>query len=29
MLGEIPCEVAGNLGDEGAGRMIGDTEDVV
>src|ERR1035437_1004283 len=28
LLGEIPCEVAGNLGDEGAGRMIGDPEDV-
>jgi len=28
LLGEIPCEVAGNLGDQGAGRMIGDTEDV-
>ena len=28
VLGEIPGEVAGNLGDEGAGRMIGDTEDV-
>ena len=28
MLGEIACEVAGNLGDEGAGRMIGDPEDV-
>ena len=28
MLGEIACEVADNLGDEGAGRMIGDTEDV-
>src|ERR1017187_3140404 len=28
LLGEIPCEVPGNLGDEGAGRMIGDTEDV-
>ena len=29
VLGEISCEVAGNLGDEGPGRMIGDTEDVV
>jgi hypothetical protein len=28
VLGEIACEVAGNLGDGGAGRMIGDTEDV-
>jgi hypothetical protein len=28
VLGEIACEVAGNLGDKGAGRMIGDTEDV-
>src|ERR1039458_5162951 len=28
VLGEIPCEVADNLGDKGAGRMIGDTEDV-
>ena len=28
VLGEISCEVAGNLGDEGAGRMIGDPEDV-
>ncbi len=28
VLGEIACEVAGNLGDEGAGRMIGDPEDV-
>jgi hypothetical protein len=26
--GEIACEVPGNLGDEGPGRMIGDTEDV-
>jgi hypothetical protein len=28
VLGEIACEVAGNLGDERAGRMIGDPEDV-
>ena len=28
LLSEIACEVAGNLGDEGAGRMIGDPEDV-
>jgi hypothetical protein len=28
VLGEIACEVAGNLADEGPGRMIGDTEDV-
>src|ERR1017187_1170281 len=28
VLGEISGEVAGNLGDERAGRMIGDTEDV-
>ena len=28
MLGEIAGEVAGNLGDEEAGRTIGDTEDV-
>src|ERR1019366_2897233 len=28
VLGEISCEVAGNLGDEGPGRMIGDPEDV-
>src|ERR1019366_8492232 len=28
VLGEIACEVAGNLGDEGAGRMIADPEDV-
>ena len=28
VLGEISCEVAGHLGDKGAGRMIGDTEDV-
>ena len=28
MLGEIACEVAGNLGNKGAGRMIGDPEDV-
>jgi len=28
VLGEIACEVAGNLGDKRAGRMIGDPEDV-
>jgi hypothetical protein len=28
VLGEIPGEVAGDLGDEGPGRMIADTEDV-
>ena len=28
MLGEIACEVAGNLGNKEAGRMIGDPEDV-
>jgi hypothetical protein len=28
LLGEIPFKVAGNLGDKGAGRMIGDPEDV-
>jgi hypothetical protein len=28
VLGEISGEVAGNLGDEGPARMIGDTEDV-
>ena len=28
VLGEIACEVVGNLGDERAARMIGDTEDV-
>ena len=28
LLSEIACEVTGNLGDEGAGRMIGDPEDV-
>ncbi len=28
VLGEIACEVACDLGDEGAGRMIGDPEDV-
>jgi len=28
VLGEISCEVAGDLGDKRAGRMIGDTEDV-
>jgi len=28
VLGEISCEVAGNLGDKEPGRMIGDPEDV-
>ena len=28
VLGEIACEVAGNLGNKEAGRMIGDPEDV-